>query len=196
MYDRVCVRSGFLYFADILLGAILKSIGVSAKEETDDPIVIGGNKRKTDVEVPFKSGIPAMRVSIKSYSDAGYNHVERRPLDVFCERNQIRKADQDLLEKAWLRKSHNGGKGMLIYPGEHDQVRKMFQRIEPGVSALVGNDHPQVFAIYNVDISKWHLYNMTTQVIPLLRSDNIGITSRGGNIEIGDYIVIQRLLRA
>lgn len=174
------------------LRAIMESIGIPPDEiPCEDPQVIGSGKRKTDVEISFESGRAAMRVSVKSFK-AGYNHLERRPLKAFCERNQIRKADQKFLEGIWIRKSKNDGKGRLVYLEERDEIRKIIKRIEPGVSALLGNDHPQVFAAFNLEESKWSLYNMANQVVPLVRSDYISVTSRGGNIEIGDYIVIQR----
>ena len=175
---------------DIILEA--GSIPGDSEIDKDKVKVIGGNRRKTDVELPLVSGDQSLRVNVKSFSGTGgYNHVERRNLRDFCRRNQIRRSDQDFLIRLWLRKARDTS-GKLVLENEIDRVQEIFRLIEPAVSAFVGNDHPQILAIYSGRLSKWHLYDMTHQVLPKVRSTRIGITSRGGNITIGDYIVIQR----
>lgn len=171
---------------------ILESIGQGHLAQQQATVaVIGGNKRKGDVVVTFPSDTP-IRVTVKSFSGAGYNHLERRNLEGFCNRNQISVADTAFLTKIWLRKAKNSGKGQLVQDGEYPRVRKIFDEVEPAVSSILGNDHPQIMALYSVQDSTFHLYNIEKQVLPLLRNKQISITGRGGNIAIGNYIVIQR----
>ena len=155
------------------------------------PEVVGGNKRKADVLIEFEKH-PPIRVSVKSFQPPGYNHIERRKLPDFCTRNQISKADTEFLTHIWLRKAKNDGKGLLVLPREQERIQEIFSTIEPGISALVGNDHPQILALYNKKESQWHLYDMNEQVLPLVRGQNIEFTSQASNIQIGKYIVIQR----
>lgn len=90
---------------------LIKGICEIPKEATliKDMKVIGGAKRKTDVEGDFGSDYPLLRVTIKSFTSAGYNHLERRSLHRFCEINQIKKADCAFLEKLIIRKALGGG---------------------------------------------------------------------------------------
>lgn len=60
------------------------------------------------------------------------------------------------------------------------------------MSALCGNGHPQILALFSVEDSLFHIYNMKTQVEPLVRTNHIGFTSKSSNIMIGRYIVVQR----
>lgn len=172
-------------------GDAVKLVGDYEDSMIREPSVTGSNHRKGDVNVPYENK-PDIRVNIKSFRGPGYNQVERRRVDQFCSRNQIRSADEQFLTDIWLRKAHNNGQGRLVYPEEQDRVREIFSTIEPGVSALVGNDHPQIFALYRFEDSKWHLYDMKNQVLPLIQGQEISFTTLGGNIHIGNYIVIQR----
>ncbi len=175
---------------------ILESIGYNEAIGATTPIieVVGGSKRKTDVVIDFKNDrdLAPIRVSIKSFSDAGYNHIERRPLPDFCQRNQISKPYYNFLEHLWLRKAKNSKTAKLVEQNEEAQVRNIFRAIEPGISAVLGNDYPQILALYSNDLRKWHLYNMDKQVTPLIRTKVISFTARSSNIQIGDYVVIQR----
>lgn len=173
-------------------GAILDSIGCgNLKNVAAKAQIIGGNKRKGDVEINFESQAAPIRATVKSFN-VGYNHLERRNLRVFCERNQISKADADFLEKIWLRKARNSGQGLLVEDNERARVKRIFEPIEPGVSAVLGNDHPQIMVLFHTPSSKFYLYNVQTQVLPLIRGQEVGFTSKSSNIELGSYIVVQR----
>ncbi len=180
----------------VALNNILKSIGYhEAIGKTPAIGVIGGAKRKTDVVIDFGNTIELapVRVTIKSFSGGGYNHLERRPLPAFCARNQISDPDQKFLEKLILRKATAEDKRReLVEKREQARIRKMFEDIEPGISAIRGNDYPQILALYSIDLEKWHLYNICQQVEPLVSARAISFTPQGANIQFGDYIVIQR----
>ncbi len=180
----------------VALNNILKSIGYDEAIGKGARIgVIGGAKRKTDVVIDFGDTIELapVRVTIKSFSGSGYNHLERRPLPAFCARNQISDPDQKFLKKLILRKATAEDKRReLVEQGEQARIRKMFEDIEPGISAIRGNDYPQILALYSLDLKKWHLYNICRQVEPLVSGRTISFTPQGANIQFGDYIVIQR----
>lgn len=169
---------------------ILKSVFGSKTLTALEPQIIGGHKRKTDVEIGFKGQAETFRASIKSFTGSGYNHIERRGLEAFCERNIIKGKDARLLKKIWLRKAVNGGR--LVEQVEREAITNIFKQIKCGASAILGADHPNVFALFNIKKNRWHLYNMEKQVIPLVSSSNISFTSQSSNILIGDYVVIQR----
>ncbi len=169
---------------------MLKAVGIPKNTKPTEYEVVGGSKRKADVEISFNTK-PPIRVNIKSFKGAGYNHVERRGFLTFCERNQISKSDTEFLKKLWLRKAASSRRELVEYC-ERERVIKIFSTIEPANSALLGNDHPQFLALYSMDRSLWRIYHMTTQVMPLLRANSVSFTSRSSNIEIGNYIVIQR----
>ncbi len=174
--------------------AIKLSLDISQSAKVKSIDVVGDRKRKADVEIIFENDkIPPIRVNIKSFKGVGYNHIERRRLDEFCKRNQISKSDTDFLIELWLRKARsNNSHRKLVDDSERDRVRKIFSGIEPAASALLGNDHPQILALFNVLESKWHIYNLNKQVLPLIRQCTVGFTSKSANITIGEYIVIQR----
>lgn len=170
---------------------IKKACGIPKKAELiKDMEVIGATKRKTDVEGDFGNSHPLLRVSIKSFTSAGYNHLERRGLRRFCAASQIKKADCVFLEKIIIRKALKGGD--LVYQNERNKVRKIFSRLEVGASAIKGNDHPQILALFSVNTNRWHCYDIDRQIIPAIRQTNIGFTPRSGNIELCEYIVLQR----
>ena len=77
-------------------------------------------------------------------------------------------------------------------PEDMDKVRRIFKPIEVGVTALLGNDYPDFLVLYSVRRNKFHIYDMQKQVIPLVQGVPVGFTIRSANIEIGDYIVLQR----
>ncbi len=178
------------------LDDILKSIGYDEAIDKEAMVsVIGGDKRKTDVVIDFGDTIELapVRVTIKSFSGAGYNHLERRPLPAFCARNQISDPDQEFLKELILRKATAEDKRRaLVEQGEQARIIEIFTNIEPGISAIRGNDYPQILALYSIDLGKWHLYNICQQVEPLVSARAISFTVPGGNIQFGDYIVIQR----
>ena len=154
-----------------------------------EPEIVGGNKRKTDVQISFAGGEPPFRFNVKSFT-AGYNHLERRALDKFCERNQIKKKDFEFLKGLWLRKAAEGGD--LVKYEEREKVKKIFASVEPAISALVGNDYPQFFALFSIKDDTWKIYDMK-KVIDIVRGKSeIGFTVRSANIEVGRYVVIQR----
>ncbi len=80
-------------FSGIIASIFGKNLSVN-----DNAKVIGTNNRKTDVNWSLNKD-KSLRVSIKSFKNAGYNHVERRHLKVFCERNQISATDFDFLSQ-------------------------------------------------------------------------------------------------
>ena len=168
---------------------IRKALGIT--EGKPKIKVVGGRHRKADVVMTFKDATQ-LRCSVKSFTGSGYNHIERRKLDEFCRRNQILKPDQAFLEKLFLRKGKDTRNTQLVMAEEREQVRRIFSEVEVGVSALIGNDHPQILVLFSVGISKFHIYDMDKQVIPLVRGTHIGFTPRSSNVEIGDYIVLQR----
>ena len=143
-------------FADTILDqpqawqAILESIGhgILLFHENASADVIGGKHRKGDVNIKFvQAATPTIRATIKSFSSGGYNHLERRNLIEFCDRNQISKSDTHFLKDLWLRKALNSKKGKLVESSEQDRVRVIFSSIEPAVSAVLGNDHPQIMGL-------------------------------------------------
>ena len=174
--------------------AMCESLSIAANAEAKQPEVIGGNHRKTDVEIAFKdTNISSIRVSIKRFKgNAGYNHLERRRFSEFCKRNQFSNADRDFLKSLWLRKAANSKKQDLVEENEKEEVRKIFSKVEPATSGILGNDHPQMLALYNANISRWHIYNIQNQVLSNIRNSVIEFTSVSSNIAIGNYIVIQR----
>ena len=169
--------------------AIKNATGITDREVSI--AVVGGRHRKADVVMTF-SNSPQLRCSVKSFTHAGYNHLERRRLPDFCNRNQIVKADQEFLESLFLRKEQGGRNVLLVMPNERERVQRIFSEVEVGLSAVMGNDHPQILVLFSVSISKFHIYDMNKQVVPLIRNVQIGFTPRSSNIEIGDYIVVQR----
>ncbi len=175
--------------------SILKSIGYGAAIGMTPTIeVIGSNKRKTDVVIDFGNNIQLspVRVTIKSFTKVGLNQIGRQKLSRFCEQNLISKPDQEFLKELILRKAKNSKKGKLVEQNEQSRVRKIFMGIEPGITSLLGSDHPQILALYSVDLGKWHLYNISRQVEPLIRSQGVTFSPRSSNIDIGDYVAIQR----
>lgn len=173
--------------------AICESLGIASTGMLDVPNVIGGKHRKTDVEIVFKnSSAPTIKVSVKSFKDdAGYNHLERRKFEDFCKRNQFSNADKEFLARLWLRKAADTRKQKLVEDDEQERVKKIFSKVEPAASGILGNDHPQILALYNSDKLEWRIYDIMRQILPEFRSAEIGFTLRS-NIAIGDYIVIQR----
>ena len=154
----------------------------------------GGAKRKADVQIDFNSNHASIGVSVKSFTgpihNRASNQIERRLLSAFCQRNKINTKDESFLEAAILRKANGKKTAPFILPNEQQRVRGIFAPLNPAASALVGDDHPQVFAIYHIDQSRWHLYDMANQVTPLCRC-KVNFSTRG-NITIGDYVLIQR----
>ncbi len=175
--------------------SILTSIGYGAAIGMTPTIeVIGTNRRKTDVVIDFgnNSKLAPVRVTIKSFTKGGFNQIGRQKLSGFCERNLISSSDQEFLKELILRKAKNSKDGNLVEQNEQARVRKIFTGIEPGITSLLGSDHPQILALYSVDLGRWHLYNISRQVEPLIRSQGITFGSRNSNIDIGDYVAIQR----
>lgn len=150
--------------------------------------VIGGQLRKTDVEFEFENCDIPLTFNVKSFG-GGYNHLERRKFTDFCRRNQIKKADEAKLKKMILRKAEGG---CLVEPKEEAMVQRVFSPLAVGCSALLGNDHPKLLALYSLSESTFKIYDMCAQVIPLVGVKSISFTETGGNIQIGKYIVIQR----
>ncbi len=154
-------------FSKILNALHMNGLATGA-EVVIEPKVIGNAHRKTDVEINVGSDIPAIRINIKSFGTTGYNHVERRSLLDFCRRNQISTEDHEFLKKIWLRKA-SYSKRQLIDRSERERIKKIFSPVSPGESALLGNDHPQILALYRKEESRFNIYDMATQVMPLLR---------------------------
>ncbi len=174
---------------------MLTSIGYGAVIGVDfSTEVITSKHRKADVAIYFddKYKLPPIRVNIKSFAESDSSHLERRPLSAFCERNQIGKPDQEFLKKLILRKAKNSKTAKLVEQNEQARIREIFKDIEPGISALRGSDHPQILALYSKNPKKWNLYNMDTEVIPCVRTQQISFSPQASNIEIGDYVFIQR----
>jgi len=183
--------------------AMIKSVGIPQDATYLEGEVVGGRHRKADVILHFAESLRTismhpserrlqLRCSVKSFTGAGYNHIERRRLSEFCSRNQIVKADEDFLETLIKRKSLDPRNTALVLPGEREKVRQIFSPIEVGMSALIGNDHPQILVLFSIEQSRFHIYNMAQSVEPHIRSSNIGFTPRSSNIKIGEYIVVQR----
>ena len=163
-----------------------------SNEESDN---VGLYKRKTDVVFNFGEEYPLLRITVKSFSPtAGYNHIGRKALSVFCAENRIKASDHKFLESLFLRKAKapRGRRTHLVEVGEQDRVRQIFNHTEAGASALLGADHPQIFAVYCIEKSTWHLYDIQKQVLPIIRQSTITFTTTGRNIVLGDYIVLQR----
>ncbi len=164
------------------------AIGVSRGENPTKVDVVGGKHRKADVIINF--GKIQMRCSVKSFTYAGYNHLERRRLDIFCKRNRISNADLTFLKELFLRKGKDPKNTQLVLWDERDRVQRIFSQVEVGVPALVGNDHPNFLVLFSVTKSRFHIYHMQTQVIPLIQGAQISFTTKASNIAQGDFIVI------
>ncbi len=102
-------------------GNIIESVMGDKTLKPLTPEIIGGSKRKTDVEIGFKNQNETFRASVKSFTSAGYNHIERRGLEDFCKRNIIRGKDAKLLEAIWIRKAVNGGN--LVELAERSSIK-------------------------------------------------------------------------
>lgn len=150
-------------------------------------------RQKSYLEVKFTTEHSALRINVKTFEAEGTpNHLERRNHSDFCRRNQMLAEDKKFLQKIWLRKAAGDRRQPLVDSStERSRIIKIFSSIEPGVSALCGYDHPQVLALYNNRRECWHIYDMACQVLPLVRAKQISF-SPGGNIDIGEYIMIQR----
>ena len=174
---------------------ILKSIGydkaIGAKIDIEVATV---RYRKTGVAIHFKDncGLPSVRFNIKSFSDSDSSHLERHSLPAFCKEYAISTPDYNFLEELWLRKAKNSKTGLLIKEDEKPRITKIFKIKEPGISAFLGCDHPQILALYSKKLKKFHLYNMSEQVTPLIRTHFTNFTKRASNIQIGDYVFVQR----
>ena len=156
---------------------------------------VGRKKRKTDAVFQFGDKYPILRVSVKSFSKSGgYNHVERKSLSTFCREYQISVSDQEFLKTLFLRKAvaAKGKHTHLVEQDEQSRVHEIFKHLEVGATALLGRDHPQIFAIYSIERSRWHLYDIRKQVLPVIRQHTVTFTRIARNIEFGDYIVLQR----
>ena len=188
-------------------GKIKAVAGIPAQADpVKDADNIGMRKRKTDIVFAFGGDYPLLRISVKSFKKAaGYNHLERKSLDKFCTDNRLRAADAKMLHDMFIRKAVEGKAAKakdksaskkitpLVYPSERDDVRRMFANVEVGASAFLGSDHPQILAVFRIDDNRWHFYDMQNQVLPNTRQSHIGFTARGGaNIQLGDYILLQR----
>ncbi len=174
---------------------IKRALDIKMDAIISDSEVIGGNHRKGDIIIRFNNTEKIIRASVKSFGGAGYNHIERRRLNDFCRYNQIPKADEEFLKKLIDAKAMATHRHTPLVGTAKDKatVKRIFSHIEVGVSALVGNDHPQIMALYYKDESRWKIYDMARQVIPLVTVANgIGFTVLSSNIQIGDYIVLQR----
>ena len=171
---------------------LLKLLGYT-RATAKTPQVVGSRHMKVDVVVEFTTQDPPLRFNIKSFKEPSPgNHLERRQLPQYCKRNQISSEDQRFLEFLWKRKEKKPRCRLVQTDKEQLRVTEIFTAFEPGLSALCGQDHPQVLALYHRQRQRWHLYDMNTKVEPRVRGSQITLTPRGGNICIGDYIIIQR----
>lgn len=170
-----------------LLGGCFSQAVVDTVED------VSWRKQKANLEIRFATDHPVLRINIKTFEvEKTPNHLERRNHSDFCHRNQVRVRDKRFLQNIWLRKAKGGRKQPLVDgPIEHERTIKILSSIEPGVSALCGYDHPQVLAFYNGRQGCWHIYDMARQVLPLVRAKQVSL-SPDGNIDIGEYIMIQR----
>lgn len=171
--------------------AAKKIAGIPSPAILNGSNVIGKGGRKVDVEFLFNGYSTPLTFSVKSFS-AGYNHLERRNLEQFCARNQIRKNDKLLLQDMILAKAVGGRSWPLVPHDNRSRVEKIFSRIAVGSSALLGNDHPKALVLYSLNDRIFKIYDMNKQVIPHVNVSSVSFTRIGGNIEIGKYIVIQR----
>ena len=171
---------------------LLQILGYTRSRATT-PQVVGDRQRKVDVEIGFTTNHPPLRFSIKSFKEPSPgNHLERRKLPDYCQLNQISSEDKKFLECLWKRKEKKPRCRLVQTHKEELRTDKIFSAFEPGLSALCGQDHPQVLALYHWQRQLWHLYDMNKKVEPLVRGSQISFTPRGRNICIGDYIIIQR----
>ena len=183
--------------------AMIKSVGIPQDAVYLNAEVLVGWHRKADVVFHFEEYLRTiseehlgrrlqLRCSVRSFTGAGYNHIERKRLPEFCSRNQIAKADQDFLETLIKRKSLDPRNTDLVLPRERERVRQIFSSTEVGISALMGNGHPQILTLFSIKRNRFHIYNIAESVEPHIRSSNIGFTPRSSNIKIGEYIIVQR----
>ena len=175
---------------------VKEMVGIPADAELIDHAEnVGLQKRKADAVFNFGDNHPLLRVSVKSFSKgAGYNQIERKSLASFCKVNRIAKKDEEFLQQIILRKAKakKGKRTHLVQHGEEERVKQIFSQIEVGASSLLGQDHPQIFAIYSREIKKWHLYDMQKQVLPVIRQRDISFTPVGRNVRFGIYVDFKR----
>ena len=178
-----------------VLNSILESLRYDIPNDTKFNVaVVTDNNRKTDVVIRFNDvlKLSPIRFNIKSFTDSDSNQIGRRGFPDFFRRNKISKPDYDFLEELWFRKARDSKTGLLVKEDDKPRVISIFKDIEPGVSELRGSDHPQIFVLYSINSKTFHLYNMDEQVIPEVRTNVIGFTKGNSNIQIGNYINIER----
>ena len=178
-----------------VLSAILESLGYDLPADIRFNVaIVSDNTRKTDVVIYFNDvhKLNPIRFNIKSFTDSDSNQIGRRGFPDFCHRSKISTPDCNFLEGLWLRKAGGTRASLLVKEDEKPRVASIFKNIEPGISELRGNDHPQVFVLYSINAKKFNLYNMDRQVVPQVRTNFIGFTKGNSNIRIGNYIDIER----
>ena len=165
-------------------GKVKEAIGVPMSvRPIQDGYNVGRKKRKTDAVFQFGDKYPILRVSVKSFSKSGgYNHVERKSLSTFCREYQISVSDQEFLKTLFLRKAvaAKGKHTHLVEQDEQSRVHEIFKHLEVGATALLGRDHPQIFAIYSIERSRWHLYDIRKQVLPVIRQHTVTLRELRG----------------
>ncbi len=176
---------------------IKNSLGMprSARSKGSPEVIGSKQKRKADVVCNFEGDYPPLRITVKSFRGKfGYNQIERRNIGEFCRRHQIPAKDRAFLERIFLRKAKaaEGRNTLLVEDSERDRVREIFRGCEIGISSLAGHDHPEIIAIFSMEKSKYHFYDVKKQVINLLKCKEVSFSPRSANIEFGKYIVLQR----
>lgn len=173
--------------------AIAKQIaGIADSAMLQDSNVIVQTTRKVNVEFLFAGYNKPLTFNVKSFKDAGYNHLERRKLNQFCSLNEIQRDDESLLRRMILAKAAGGRACPFVPHNNREQVTRIFSHIDVGSGALLGNDRPNALALYSVHDRTFKIYDMSKHVIPRIKGQPISFTNTGSNIQIGKYIVIQR----
>lgn len=172
---------------------LLQMMGYTQAKATE-PQLVDNQRRKGDVVVEFTTNHPTLRFNIKSFSDSspGINQLERSKLSNYCERYHILSRDKEFIECLLERREVGSRLPFIQTADEEQRATAIFGSFEPGLSALCGSDHPQFLALYNWGIYRWHIYDMNSQVAPLVRCSEISFTKEMKNIQIGRYIIIQR----
>ncbi len=155
------------------------------------PIEVKSNKEKASVKIEFDTHHKPLRVKIKTFKgDYADNHLERCKHREFCRRNNLLDSHK-FLKALWLYKAVNPRGRDIVRPDNLQRIARLFVPINLGETALCGKDQPQILALYNGLENHWHLYDINRDVLPLVSKQPINRTKLG-NIQIGEYVSIQR----
>lgn len=174
-----------------VIGSMMAALEIPCTARLVDVSLCCEQRSKTDVVIGFETPKGELRVDIHSFASSGYNQLDRHSVKRFCEMTGASPEDRAFLEALVRRKAANPN-GLLVPPESREQAREMFQRIDVVGPTLLGDDRPNILALYSRAEKEFRIYGMDRQVLPHMQDAPISFSSPGGNIEIGNYLVVQR----